>query len=228
MNISILGDSISTFYGVTLPGYKVYYRAGKLIENGLSSSADTWWAQVIRSLGGSLCVNNAYSGCRVSGNAFPSAFSERRIKDLGNEQNPDLILVYLGINDFGFNVPVRKKSLFHFKKDPAYFADAYDLMLAQIRARYPRVQVICGTLLKTYILGDSSWNFDMDFRTLHPLEDYNEAIRIACRKRNAISLELARHGYAAYETLDGAHPTRTGHAQIAACWIAALKDLRLP
>lgn len=224
MYISILGDSISTFCGFTLPDYRVYYQENKLYENGLSSCADTWWAQVICKLGGTLCVNNAYSGCKVNGDRFPSASSEKRIEALCGIQDPDIILVYLGINDFGFNVPVRKKGLFHFKKDPAYFADAYDLMLARIRARYPHALIFCGTLLKTYIRGDDRWNFDTDFRTRYPFKDYNEAIRTVCKKRNAICLELDKWGYTAYETLDGAHPTRTGHKQIAECWIAALNN----
>ena len=225
MNISILGDSISTFSGVNPSDYNVYYRGSKIYENGLLSYQDTWWAQVIRALDGTLCVNNAYSGCRVSGNAFPSASSEKRIDALCNDRNPELILIYLGINDFGFNAPVRSEGLFHFKKNPAYFADAYDLMLKRISARYPDAHVICGTLLKTYIRENDSWNFDTDFRTRYPLEDYNESIRNVCKKRKAISLELSKNGCAAYETLDGAHPTRIGHAQIAKCWITALRLL---
>ena len=66
IKVSILGDSISTYFGYTDFGYPVYFMDDKACENGIESVDDIWWKQVIDSLGGELCVNNSFSGSLVS------------------------------------------------------------------------------------------------------------------------------------------------------------------
>ena len=64
--VSILGDSISTYEGVsnntaynaTIGENLVYYTEGL---HGVSLH-DTWWQQVIDTLDMELCVNNSWSG----------------------------------------------------------------------------------------------------------------------------------------------------------------------
>ncbi|HAL58343.1 MAG TPA: GDSL family lipase, partial [Sarcina sp.] len=99
--VSVLGDSISTFEGYNPEDYAVYYDKYMQDWNGLRNVEDTWWARVIRSLHARLCVNNSYSGSRVTGETFPAGASEERLRNLGTEENdPDLILIYMGLNDF--------------------------------------------------------------------------------------------------------------------------------
>ena len=120
MMISIMGDSISTFESFNPDGYCVFYDAQMQYVNGLTSVNDTWWAQVIQALHGELCVNNSYSGSKVSGESFPSACSAERCGSLHTPQvSPDIILIYMGFNDFGNGVPIHGK-LFSFKRDPAF------------------------------------------------------------------------------------------------------------
>lgn len=71
MIISIMGDSISTFESFNPDGYCVFYDEQMQYINGLTLVNDTWWAQVIQALHGELCVNNSYSGSKVSGEGFP-------------------------------------------------------------------------------------------------------------------------------------------------------------
>ena len=63
---SILGDSISTFEGVSLPKEGAFYDTFKKLSANVLTVADTWWGQVIDALGGRLLVNNSISGSTVT------------------------------------------------------------------------------------------------------------------------------------------------------------------
>ena len=78
MMISIMGDSISTFESFNPDGYCVFYDAQMQRVNGLGSVSDTWWDRVIKRMDGRLCVNNSYSGSKVTGDSFPAAACRSR------------------------------------------------------------------------------------------------------------------------------------------------------
>lgn len=223
MFVSILGDSISTFEGYNPASYAVFYDKQNQTQNGLASVYDTWWAKVNQYLHAYLCVNNAYSGSRVSGSGFPSAWCDSRLFDLrADDCEPDIILVYLGFNDFGFGVQVAKKrSLFFPRKDMTVFDDAYGHMLVRITTLYPQSRIICGTLMRTHIRGRPEWRFPEAWGGI-PFEDYNQAIRKNCKREKCILADLDKLGLQ-YETLDGAHPTVEGHRVIASAWIKCLE-----
>ena len=101
--ISILGDSISTFAGYT-PAGAVFYDDWRQRETGVADPGATWWMQVIEGLGGVLGVNNSYSGSTVSCGLLTSGTSLRRLETLGAEGDPDIILVSMGANDWGFGI----------------------------------------------------------------------------------------------------------------------------
>lgn len=223
--ISIVGDSISTYGGFNPEGYAVFYDRETQQRNGLTSVYDTWWAKVNQALGGYLCVNNAYSGSRVTGRDFPAASSKQRTGALHTAQHmPDLILVYIGFNDFGSGAPVRRKGLQLFsKKDPDYFADAYCKMLAQIKANYPQATIVCATLMRSQIAANEHWVFPEQFALTY-FEDYNQAIRQICRKENCFLADLSALNWR-YETLDGTHPTKNGHDTLYRAWVSCLSQL---
>ena len=217
MNISILGDSISTYIGFNPPGYSVHYDSNVIVFNGLKSEADTWWGIVINSLGGCLCMNNSYSGSRVSGEKFPAANCTERINNLKfYDQIPDIIFVYLGFNDFGYGVTVNGR-----KNDLTCFYSAYCKMLSRIKKAYPKSIIYCFTLMQTYVRGKDYWSFPNCFGGLN-LELYNGAIRKAVRGKRCRLIDLAASGEK-YETLDGSHPTAVGHRKIAETVIRLMK-----
>ena len=104
VTFSILGDSISTYEGVsnntdynsTIGSNAVYYHGD---DYGIVR-ADTWWQQSIDTLGLELCVNNAWSGSEVVGNR-PQASWKTRCTELTNKSGttPNIIAVYMGTND---------------------------------------------------------------------------------------------------------------------------------
>lgn len=214
MLVSVLGDSISTYEGYIPPNYKVYYDEDRQKINGLTSVYDTWWAKVNQYLKAYLCVNNSFSGSKVSGE-FPSASSEKRASALHKmEHYPDVILVYMGTNDFGFGVPLET------------FAKDYRKMLERLRKNYPSARILCATIARSYMQGKPDWKYPEMYGGT-ALEEYNQAIREAVNERDDIVLmDLPEEGIH-YETLDGTHPTRRGHEELAQMWIGCLEKIKL-
>ena len=213
MRVSVLGDSISTYEGYIPPNYKVYYDEDRQKINGLTSVYDTWWAKVNQYLKAYLCVNNSFSGSKVSGE-FPGASSEKRASALHKmEHYPDVILVYMGTNDFGFGVPLET------------FAKDYRKMLERLRENYPTARILCATIARSYMKENPDWKFHEMYGGT-ALEEYNQAIRDAVNERDDIVLmDLPEEGMR-YETLDGTHPTRRGHEELAQMWIGCLEKMR--
>ena len=223
--VSLIGDSISTYDGFNPEGYEVYYDKPRQMNNGMSSVYDTWWAKVNQGLHAYLCVNNSFSGSRVTGEGFPAASSTERTSLLHTRRySPDLILIYIGFNDFGNGVPIRdpERSRF-FRKNPAFFEDAYEIMLKKVKHGYPNARIICATLMRTEVRGRECWDFPEHYRG-NAFEDYNNAIRRCCKKENCFLADLSALGMR-YETQDGTHPTAKGHLAIANAWLTCLREL---
>ena len=216
MKISILGDSLSTFYSCCLPDYAVFYTAENAMMNGLSGTEDIWWHQVMEMLGGELLINGAYSGSRVSGTEFPASSSYQRIKALQTNSVPDCILVHIGHNDYGFNVPLGLE-----ENSLNYFYPAYIAMFHRLKEIYPDTRIICSTLMKTYVTFHDDWHLPEKNQIGVMFDDYNQAIRKACEECRTELADLAETGIL-YETLDGSHGTAKGHREIAHAWKKAL------
>ena len=165
--ISILGDSISTYTGVsndssvnaTLKGGAIYYNAG---TQGVYR-ADTWWQQTIDALGMELLVNNSWSGSAVlhtrSGTA--GAYVNRCVQlhnTAGDE--PDVIVGFLGTNDFSYYQSALGTADIDYDKlitdngdgtytyaTPKTTCEAYAVMLHKMVNRYPDAEVYCMNLL---------------------------------------------------------------------------------
>lgn len=235
MLVSVLGDSISTYSGFNPQGYAVYYDEEIQQRNGLTSVYDTWWAKVNQALGAYLCVNNSYSGSMVSGGEFPAGCCQERVMNLRTSAYlPDLILVYLGLNDFGYGIPISSSPMSNKgQTNLQCFEDAYHQMLMGLRYFYPNARIICATLMRTTLQGNSKWTFPERLGGIS-IDEYNDAIRRAATNCHIDLADLAkRHlsipGFSnsdrRYETLDGIHPTVQGHQAIADEWIACLSQI---
>uniref|UniRef100_UPI002FD83630 SGNH/GDSL hydrolase family protein n=1 Tax=Eggerthella sinensis TaxID=242230 RepID=UPI002FD83630 len=108
--VSILGDSISTFDGCNPDGFRVYYTGERREETGVRLPADTWWSQVIERLDGQLLANGSFSGSLVEGAGFPAGSSQPRIDALASDGvQPDVVIVFMGINDYGWGRARRRR-----------------------------------------------------------------------------------------------------------------------
>jgi len=233
VSISIFGDSISTYsdeiHQWNPPRYTVYYRENVRIEHGLLSVEDTWWNQVIQAMRGTLCVNDSFSGSRVTGR-FPAVTSKERLAALKTKNSePDVILIFIGYNDAGFGVQLRRETdspnPLNRKWDPFVFEDAYRHMLRAIRGEYPGATIIYSTLMRARKTDDTLWEEGKTFAGTC-IEDYSEIIR-EMSEEHCYLADLERTGirFAIHDKTH--HPTKEGHVDIARAWVQCLGGLGL-
>ena len=174
--VSILGDSISTYSGIsnntshnsTIGVNKGYY--GNSSFGGFTQS-DTWWQQVLDVLDMDLLVDNAWGGACIM-NARPEqdnvgensvGYGDRCV-NLHNDktgETPDVILVFMGTNDFSYFpstlgtaeavnystlIQDNGNGTFTYAK-PTTTCEAYAIMLHKMQQRYPNAEIFCMTLM---------------------------------------------------------------------------------
>lgn len=205
--ISILGDSVSTFAGIT-PPEALFYDAWRQEETGVTSPDDTWWMQVIQGMGGILGVNNSYAGSTVSGGFMTSGTSEKRLRTLSAEGEPYMILVAMGANDWGFGV------------HPQEFEYEYRRMLQRMKRLYPRAEIWCATILRGKPVPEEEMFFNVD-GVISP-NIYSDIIR-RIGTEEAVHLADVSGYHMEYETIDGVHPNREGMKMIACLWLKELQ-----
>ena len=134
--LSILGDSISTYQGFSNDRtanetlfFNPYYYRDPFPPEG------TYWMRLMRTFDLTLCVNNSWSGGNLSGRDNPDAGVNRAAhlcRDDGTA--PDLIIVFMGINDLGRRV------------DIATFSADYEHTLMTLKQQHPTAYVCCVNL----------------------------------------------------------------------------------
>ena len=195
--LSILGDSISTYEGVsndrlaneTIFGNPVFYRTSFPVEK-------TYWGRLLERFGWEVCVNNSWSGGNLSGREDPSS-GVCRAAHLGRDDGrmPDVILLFMGINDLGRGI------------SPEVFAADYRETLRILRKRHPAALLVAVTLPDR-----------------HPYfkprcEIFNRAIEEAAKEAGAYVADLfhsrLNNDTYYFNTVDGLHPDEDGMAIIA-------------
>lgn len=216
-NLSILGDSISTYTGVSnnseenLSDNAVYYKTQ-------ISQSDTYWQQILTTYNMNLCVNNAWSGAYVSQHqpnvnadkdsdgSISSGMARAGNLAKADGTQPDYIIVYIGINDLNAGVSATT------------VASAYQTMLNTITSTYPNAKVFCLNMPNRNT-GNS------------PVE-YNNAIANAILQHDNVYLvDLYNSNFsgATYQTnsLDNLHPNAIGMDYMTNIIIEAMKDALL-
>lgn len=223
---SILGDSISTLQGFNPKGYKVFYADDNCIKAGVAEVQDTWWDKVIGFFGGELLVNNSWSGSRVTKlkdkeQLFPSGCSDERTAALHvNDVKPDVILVYLGTNDWAFGAKTGNETRILGEDSNELFNEAYDSMLKKLKCNYPESEIWCCTLCETHISKRPDFQFPHKYAGTH-IEEYNEIIRQVVRCYNCKLIDLYDYKMP-YDSIDGSHPTNIGMNTIATMIIRSI------
>jgi len=215
--ISVLGDSISTLQGYNPPDYQYFYALGQC---GIKGMDDTWWGKVISTLKGTFLMNDSWAGSRVTcvpgtSRLFPSASSKERTGNLNyRDQYPDIIFIYLGVNDWLQGAPLKMSQLRRDSGFPEmFFETAYRLMLKRIRNNYPYAEIYCIPINPTIILWKPAFFFPNECFGCSYLE-FNNVIRDEALKAGAYYLDTAGYGVP-YESVDGIHPNDTGMNMIA-------------
>ncbi len=120
--LSVIGDSISTYEGIsnntdynkTIGNNAVYYPTS---SSNFYDYTYTYWGRLMTDLGMKLAVNNAWSGSRAYGGKV-STYDDNMLKrateldndngtpnDPSDDINPDVILIYLSVNDLNRGSP---------------------------------------------------------------------------------------------------------------------------
>lgn len=212
---SVLGDSISTLEGWNPEEYAVFYEGERRVQAGIASPEDTWWGKVIAALGGSLLVNNSFSGslvCRHPDCYIPSyASSDERTSTLGKDgQVPDVVMIFMGTNDWGFGKGICADRT----KEPLdVFSEAYSAMLEKIRHNYPKAELWCFTLAVSRFDRKQGWSFPYSIGG-RPMELYCEVIRSCAEKAGCTVIDLYKKAEP-YDSIDGFHPSEKGMQTIA-------------
>ncbi len=221
MSLSILGDSISTFDG-WIPGEcTVFYpRDGEVTD-----VSETWWMQLLEETGMELCSNNSSAGSTCTGDSLcaeePSyGCSGGRISLLMGQQGkmPDIIVVYMGINDLLKGVPLGENDGTQLVEEGVVdnFSDAYSLILDKLASDYPISQVYCCSLTPV-----GEWGTDQPFVVFKnhrgfTAADYSERIRIIAENKGVSVIDLDDCGIMIDNlhemTSDGVHLTPAGMA----------------
>lgn len=208
---SILGDSISTLDGVTEPCDAVFYAGDRKFESNVFDISDTWWGQVIEHFGGKLLVNNSYSGSMVIKHRLCEiesyGCSDLRTGSLSiGDITPDVVMVFLGINDFGCAAKPFPGS--GEESNISVFSVAYSKMLEKIKANYPQAEVWCLTLPVSKCERKPGFFFPYRMSGYH-IEEYNKGIRIAASNYGCKIIDIYLE-YRPHDTLEGFHPTAEG------------------
>lgn len=221
-NISILGDSISTLTGYSPSDYNPFYKGNNY---DIVNMIDTWWGNVITDLGANLLVNNSYGGSKVSGETEPSANLTRCQALHSATANPDLIFVYMGINDFLLDSALGTyDGTTDLPTDNTKFKEALSIMLNKIMVKYPITEIKLLTLLTCEKRG--TLIFPERNNNGVSLKAFNDAIKeigdMFCIEVIDISKCGINHtNLSAYmcdyesSTSKGLHPNKAGHKLIA-------------
>lgn len=226
---SVLGDSISTLAGYNPKGYNVFYDGESSERANIKEMQDTWWGKVIDFFGGELLVNNSWSGSRVTRLPdnevlFPSGCSNERTGSLHiNNVKPDVIIVYLGTNDWAFGASTCYADNilgddFHCNS----FDFAYSQMLSKIMSNYPNAEIWCCTLNTTFMSSNPSFEFPYAPAKMH-IETYNQIIMETAYMHKCKVIDLYNY-HTPYDSIDGTHPNSDGMNTLASLMIKEIGD----
>lgn len=223
---SVMGDSISTLEGFNPDGYKFFYYGERKQLSGVHTPEDTWWGKVISRFGARLLVNASRSGSWVAklpdrDELFPSGCSDERTSALHKDGiMPDVIIVYLGTNDFMFGVSPTYGGEIQRLRDQS-FDYAYGKMLGKLKRNYPHAEIFCCTLCTAYMEKEPSFSFNEKLFG-STMEDFNTIIRRRTKENGLQLIDLYAHG-TAYDSMEGCHPTAKGMEKIAELMIKEIE-----
>lgn len=187
---SLIGDSISTYQDFVPTGYATFYPYPTADVNDVNQ---TWWMQAINKIGGSLLVNNSYSGSCVGTTGSSSSSNPVRLKELMvSNQHADVIIIFMGSNDCNDRSGINATT----------FEEKYRSMLEQINELCGEVEIVLCTLPKSNLYSTArQTEFNGIISTI--ANDYS------LKLINLDKVDLVPH------LIDSAHPGTSGMTAIA-------------
>ncbi len=201
---------------------------------GVPTVHDTWWMSTIERTNMKLCVNNSFSGGLITDNITTYRSSQlhdnTKYSDFENEKNegqdadiyPDIVAVYMGINDFNAKGDVEPSTFY------AYYKRIVMNILKEYIAYSPNLKVFVFTIPPSST-GESNWAKVQDENLYQQnLEKFNNKIRQIAEEIKNVELvdlfnyyNMSRMEAQAYAN-DSLHPNTAGMKLISDCFIDAL------
>ncbi|RHB84887.1 SGNH/GDSL hydrolase family protein [Streptococcus lutetiensis] len=222
--LGIIGDSISTYNGHIPTGYEPYYPA-----YDVTSVDSTWWKQLINNTGMELCVNASWSGSTITGDQDNTTgfvgCSDARVNALtaSNGDAPDIIIVYIGINDFGKNNGAvcgnyRGKTAISQERNVTSISDAFGILLSKLQTKYPKAKIFVSRIMPERYAGSMSESHVAGFPNINPSDNvslpaFNEQIEEIASAFNCPVIPMDKAGITFFNvsqyTGDNLHPKFT-------------------
>ena len=242
-NLSILGDSISTWKGISdnndyADGLSLnanYYNANFSASYFANGYQDTYWGRLIKDYNMNLCVNNSWSGSyctkhapnqnsdSADTNGWYKSNTYTRASNLKNKNGttPDIIIFYIGMNDANAKV------------DASTFKEAYKATLDVIKINYPETSVYC--INQPDRTGCGEGNPTITDEILNTAKAYNEGISELLKNEKYSNFHLVDQYN--YKELKGSkyrthcvndpckniHLDSNGHALLESCIIESME-----
>ena len=203
--ISIYGDSVSTFENYIPSDATFYY---PVYSSTVKNANKTWWKLALEKVGAELHTNISYSGSTVSGESKTCGENSERIKKISkNNIAPDIIIVYLGINDCAGGY------------SETTFKSSYVNMINKMKEAYPKADIfICTLPYETWT--DGSNPEGKNYPGLR--EKYNEIIKDVSKTLKVQLIDIAPCITSSTESMekrtylgDNIHPNALGMEKIA-------------
>lgn len=188
-SFTIIGDSISTYQGYIPAGFAAFY---PYPTSDVIDVNRTWWMQVINKVGGSLFLNNSYSGTCVADSSTNATENLSRLKyGILSGQAADVIIIYMGSNDCASKYVTLDA-----------FTKGYKKMLDNLQTIAPNSEIILCTLATS------------PFYTNENRISYNEVIENYGNQYNLKVIDLTSVNLSNH-LVDSAHPNTSGMNLIA-------------
>lgn len=221
--ISFMGDSITTYadwsnnitYNSTIGNNAVWYTSSSLI-----SANETWWKKSIDDLKLNLCVNNSWSGSRVTttqGEVSSACMTRsNNLHDDNKSINPDIIVIYIGINDYNCGITlgsfesiddIYDAETSSYVADLSVFAEAYATMIHKIINKYLNADVYCCTMYNNGNTNIPIWN-----ETIKGIAEYFDVKIVDFYTETKITLSTL-----STYTIDNLHPNKLGMIELSKC-----------
>lgn len=233
-NMAVLGDSTSTFEGVSeseIGGRQV--RGAYYPHDTLTSQSQMWWYKLRNMLrfGGALNVS-AVSRSRylddidTGGIYAPAVWNNERIARLQKDNNyPHYIFIDAGIND-GYSTNkygefTYSNNVTQIEEEPESIARGIELTIRKVQARNPNARIV---LIIPYNvkLNTSDFNWKSFYKTCELIEQIGKAYgvyRIVDLRKSGLT-----EGNISTYTFDGTHPNADGMDFIATYIYNCLTD----
>lgn len=243
-SMSILGDSISTYAGISddsalgYSSHAAWYKASNMAGYNMTDENDTWWMQAINNNNMTLEANNSWGGAYVidgktadgESTDDPQNSGMIRAEHLGD--NPDIIAVFMGANDIikigadpgTFNAETYANVGTDITSSTV-FVDAYSVMAKRLLSFYPDSDIYLFTIMYN---GRVSSNL---------LDSYNDVIRGIANYSDSDNIHLVdlsvgngteivdETNYTTYLGSDNIHPNAVGMDYITSVFEKSLKEV---